>query len=82
MTTKTSKIIFFQTLKIEFQASANTTMIDVETAKHVELLCSANNPKSSNSLFGLLNRFLMMSQYLFLLFQSSTTVKYCKKACE
>ena len=29
--------------------------MDVETAKHVELLFSSSNPKSNNSLFGVLN---------------------------
>jgi hypothetical protein len=49
-------IVFVQSLKVEFQASANSTMIDVDTAKHVELLYSTLNPKSNNSLFGFLNR--------------------------
>lgn len=43
-------------LKVEFQVPENTTLINVETAKHVELLQSAINPKSQYSLFGYLNR--------------------------
>lgn len=43
-----------RSVKVEFQASADSTMIDVETAKHVELLQTVN-PRSNNSLFGFLN---------------------------
>jgi hypothetical protein len=57
---KRAHVIFLQSVKVEFQASANSTMIDVETAKHVELLHSTLNPKSNNSLFGFLNRFRLM----------------------
>lgn len=42
-------------LKVEFQSSKDTTLIDVETVKNVELLVPLSNPKSPNSLFGLLN---------------------------
>ena len=44
-----------KTLKVEFHAPENSTMIDMETAKHVELLFSAINMKSKNTLFGIIN---------------------------
>ena len=45
-----------KTLKVEFQASEESTLIDVETARHVELLVCSANPKSKNCLFGVINR--------------------------
>ncbi len=50
-----------RSLKVEFQASADSVAIDAETVKNVELLHpllnirSATGGKSNNSLFGLLN---------------------------
>ncbi|XP_059093663.1 mutS protein homolog 4-like isoform X2 [Tigriopus californicus] len=45
-----------KSLKVEFQASSNTTMIDAETIKHVELLTPMINSKSNLTLFGILHR--------------------------
>ncbi|XP_014778440.1 mutS protein homolog 4 [Octopus bimaculoides] len=43
------------TLKIIFRGCENTTMIDVTTAKNLELVQNLRDPKSSHSLFGILN---------------------------
>ncbi|GAB1599457.1 mutS protein homolog 4 [Argonauta hians] len=43
------------TLKIVFRGCENTTMIDVTTAKNLELVHNLRDPKSTHSLFGLLN---------------------------
>ena len=45
-----------KSIKVEFQASTDCMMIDVDTAKHVELLASSLNAKTKNSLFGILNK--------------------------
>ena len=45
-----------KSLKIEFQASINSMIIDVDTAKHVELLAPSIKTKSSASLFGILKK--------------------------
>ena len=46
-----------KSLKVEFQASAHTTMIDADTTKHIELLAPTMKGKSGggHSLFGLVN---------------------------
>lgn len=46
-----------KSLKVEFQVSAHTTMIDVDTTKHIELLAPSMKSRSGggHSLFGLLN---------------------------
>ena len=45
-----------KSLKIEFQASINSMIIDVDTAKHVELLAPSIKTKSTASLFGILKK--------------------------
>ena len=47
---------FFKSLKVEFQASTDAMIIDVDTAKHVELLSSSMSKKKESSLYGVLNK--------------------------
>uniref|UniRef100_A0A1X7VH91 DNA mismatch repair proteins mutS family domain-containing protein n=2 Tax=Amphimedon queenslandica TaxID=400682 RepID=A0A1X7VH91_AMPQE len=42
-------------LKVIFRGSEQTTMIDVATVKNLELISNMHDPKSSHSLFGILN---------------------------
>ncbi|CAI8046744.1 MutS protein homolog 4, partial [Geodia barretti] len=42
-------------LKVTFQGSENTAMIDISTAENLELLSNAHNPASAQSLYGVLN---------------------------
>ena len=41
---------------MEFQASTDAMIIDVDTAKHVELLSSSMSRKKESSLYGVLNK--------------------------
>ena len=41
---------------MEFQASTDAMIIDVDTAKHVELLSSSMSKKKESSLYGVLNK--------------------------
>lgn len=53
---QTQNLFLAPCLKVEYQVSGNSAMIDIDTANHIELLQSSLHPKSHNSLFGFLNR--------------------------
>lgn len=45
-----------KSLKVEFQSCTSSMLIDVDTAKHIELLTSSLNMSTKLSLFGVLNK--------------------------
>lgn len=48
----------FRSLRIKFQPSEGSMMIDLSTIQSLELIQNINNPKSKECLFGLMNETL------------------------
>lgn len=53
-------------MKIVYQSSVNTLVIDQTTARILELIINSSNPKSSDTLFGTINRTKTKSGYILL----------------
>lgn len=53
-------------MKIVYESSLNTMIIDPTSAKVLELLINLSNPKSNDTLFGAINRTKTKSGYVIL----------------